>query len=107
MNTIQLKLMWVGISLIVLFMLFPPWLVKDGSSEWWYYGCDFVMTGPMKSNQQGTSTNGGPVIYKTYRSPFSCSRIDMSRLVVETVPIILLAGGLIISLKEKDKLKND
>ncbi len=82
MNCKQKICLWLGICLIVLIGLFPPW-VRGGTlltpNDAGYH---FIFTPPKVRSME-------------------CSRIDISRLFVQWVMVASITGGLVTTLKDK------
>ena len=76
MSKRQFIVMWVTIGVIVLMCLFPPW----------------TRSGP--SGRQRTQ-------YDSLLDPPRSGRLDGSMLLVQIVPVVLIGGGLMLSLKER------
>ena len=79
MNNKQLAVLWVGLGLIVLMCLFPPWVYLQ---ENYGYYCLFT-----------------PPAWISGLQP----RLDISRLVVQCVAVALLTGAGIYTLRTKGK----
>lgn len=84
MNKKQIIVLWIGIAVIVIMGIFPPWIVgqtilspKDG-------GYRFVLSHP------------------EVRS-LDCYSLNTSRLLVQWIMVVAITGGLLVTLKEKKK----
>jgi hypothetical protein len=87
MNKKQLAVMWVGIGIIVLMCLFPPWITNGGIVD---YVCLF---------SNGTISIIGPNYPQTYN--YMTAHIDSIRLIIQCAIVGLITGSLLYTLKNK------
>lgn len=85
MNKKQLVVMWVGIAIIVLMGLFPPWTTYGNSGDC-YLTHKFILFKPAERNIP--------------------ARIDTGHLFVQWIIVTAITGGLIVTFKDK-KTKDD
>ena len=91
MNGKQKICLWIGIAVIVLMSLFPPWLYTQAriTEVQTNAGYHFLLTPPQPQGEVGYGIH-----------------LDMSRLFVQWIVIIAIAAGLIVSFQEKEKGKS-
>lgn len=79
MNKTQLIVLWIGIGLIVLMGLFPPWVMSvQGAIDQQGYG--FILNPPEEY-----------------------CHVNTPRLYVQWIMVAVIAGGLFVTLKDKKK----
>jgi len=108
MNSKQLKVLWIAIILITLMAIFPPWLGAEANESEGFIGFHFIFSQPKYKVHHGASyriVDGKKEVVnpKAYNSHhyYINSRIDLSRFLIQVIPLILIAGGLIYTWKEK------
>lgn len=84
MNWIQKTLLWIGISVIVVMGLFPPWVVGKSVLSPNNAGYNFILNPP-----------------EAKRSEFS--GLNSSRLLVQWIMVAVITGGFIVTFKSKKK----
>ena len=84
MNEKQLIVMWVGIIIIVLMGLFPPWLTVFADASRISLGYGFILIPPLPN---------------AYRYQFAS--IDFTRLLTQWTIVAAITAGLIITFKDK------
>lgn len=91
MNRKQIICLWVGIAIIVLMGIFPPWITKgtmSGGSVQALPKYSFLLLPPYSDNKTGLSLH----------------QIDINKLVIQWFMVALITGGLIVTFKnEKPK----
>ena len=100
MNQKQKIAMWLGISCIVLMGLFPPWTIQFSTSEI-FQGYSFFTSSP-KLTTDGDKNTDSKVKAALARKGGGVF-IDYKRLVLQCGLVIIVAGGLIVTLN-KSKL---
>jgi len=83
MNKKQLKILWIGITIIVLMGLFPPWhtqIPQIGTQK--PFGYAFIFAPP----------EVGSRMYPTLNIP---------QLMVQWIIVLAITGGLIVTFKDK------
>ncbi|HUV40775.1 MAG TPA: hypothetical protein VMW23_03180 [Sedimentisphaerales bacterium] len=94
MNRKQKIVLWIGIGLFVVMGLFPPWATKLSNNRQVNSGYAFICTPPPIIELNTTGKIFGP--FK------SCgAHIDISRLCLQWAMVSVVAGGLIITFKDK------
>ena len=86
MNRKQKTFLWIGIAVIVLMGIFPPWISKVEI---------------LNSTNQRNAGYGCILNPPTTNSPTWYVRIDTSRLSVQWVVIAVITSGLILTFKGK------
>jgi len=88
MNKKQLKVLWIGIGIIAVMGLFPPWHMKSmmGVGSQKTFGFSFILLPPLKGDVHPT--------------------IDIPQLFVQWFIVSTITGGLIVTFKDK-KPKDD
>jgi hypothetical protein len=119
MHKKQIKVLWVGVILITLMAVFPPWvgtktgkssappgLVTDRSEK--FIGFHFIFSQPKYRQYHPasyTTKNGQRVSVnpKSYysRHEYQNSRIDLRRFLVQMIPVVLICGGFICTYRNK------
>lgn len=92
MNKKQTIVMWVGIAFVVLMGLFPPWMGREETPPPIYLGRFFISSPPNKN------------WLRHHRDSIDASQIggvDFTRLSTQWIMVSVVAGGLIITLKDK------
>jgi len=120
MNKKQIKVLWVGVILITLSAVFPPWIgTKTGESSAptglftsrseKFIGFHFIFSQPKYRQYHPasyTTKNGQRVSVnpKSYysRHEYQNSRIDLARFVVQIIPVVLICGGFICTYRDKN-----
>jgi hypothetical protein len=114
MNKKQMKVLWVGVILITLMAVFPPWignktnessaptgLVTNRSEK--FIGFHFIFSQPKyrqyhprsyQYNSNGQRVSANPKSYYS-RHEYQNSRIDLKRFLVQIIPVVLICGGFI------------
>ena len=87
MNKTQLLIMWVGIAIVVLMGIFPPWATIVQATHH-YLGHSFILLTPrLRPN--------ATIIF-----------IDLTRLLPQWIMVAVIVGGMIISFKDKKPKDN-
>jgi len=108
MNEKQIKVLWVGVILITLMAIFPPWLGRKRNESEKFIGFHFVFIQPKYRQLNHPSSyriiNGQRVNDKSYysRYEYQNSRIDLGRFVMQIIPVVLICGGLICTYRDKE-----
>jgi len=93
MNTSQKVALWVGIGVLVLMLVFPPWV------------------GIQSLSRTANITNVYPLGYAPLFSPPPAGagkQVDFGRLSIQCLAVVLVTGGMIYTLKDsKDKGEQD
>ena len=119
MNKKQIKVLWVGVILITLMAVFPPWignktdessapidLVTNRSEK--FIGFHFIFSQPKYrqyhpvsySSKNGQLISSNPKSYYS-RHEYQNSRIGLGRFVVQIIPVLLICGGFICTYRDK------
>jgi len=112
MNSKQLQVLWIAIILITLMAIFPPWLGTKRNESEKFIGFHFILSQPRYKVHHGVSyriVNGNnPKAYDSHHDYIN-SRIDLNRLLIQAIPFILIAGGLMYTWKDKNinKIKDE
>ncbi len=95
MNKKQLACLWIGIIVIVLMGLFPPWIIPS-SSEGIKYRID-----------RGYKILFSPVEIQIPKTEvaFSAATLDMHRLCIQWFMVAVITGGLVCTFKNRPKDK--
>ncbi len=121
MNKKQIKVLWVGVILITLMAVFPPWIgTKTGESSAptglftnrseKFIGFHFIFSQPKyrqyhpvsyKYNGNGQLLSANPKSYYS-RHEYQNSRIDLRRFLVQIIPVVLICGGFICTYRDKN-----
>lgn len=80
MNKRQIIVLWIGIIIIVLMGLFPPWMNVDPSGGYYIKGYNFILD-----------------------KPSTFCRIDVPQLLVQWAMVAIIAGGLLVTLRDSKK----
>ena len=109
MNNKQLKVLWTAIILITLMAIFPPWTGAKGTESEKFIGFHFIFSQPKFKRHHPVSyrmINGKREVInqKAYDSThnYTNSRIDLNRCLIQVIPLILVAGGLMYTWKDKN-----
>ena len=90
MSPKQKTILWIGIVLIVIMGLYPPWIItgswQGGQTE--NPGGYYFLTNPPTPDYKETTGIPG-------------AKVDFSRLVIQWIIVVVIAGGLIISVRSK------
>ncbi|MHC4075741.1 MAG: hypothetical protein ACYSRZ_04930 [Planctomycetota bacterium] len=92
MNKTQLLVMWVGIAIVVLMGIFPPWVVIDETNPF-YVGYSFMFLPPDAGTWLSKHRHFKPKEY--------VGVIDFTRLLTQWLMVAVIVGGLIITFKDK------
>lgn len=76
--------MWLGIVVIIGFLLFPPWHLQGTDGKIYYWGHALIFTGP----------HGTPLVS-------AVAHIDYSRLLLPIAAVIMIAIGLIVTFRDQ------
>jgi hypothetical protein len=116
MNSKQLKVLWIAIILITLMVIFPPWVGAKRNENEKFIGFHFIFSQPKYKVFHGESyrvVNGkreaiNPKAYNSHHDYIN-SRIDLNRFLIQVIPFILIAGGLMYTWKDKNikKIKDE
>ena len=109
MNNKQLKVLWIAIFLITLMALFPPWLGAKRNENEKFIGFHFIFSQPKYKVHHGVSyrmINGkkeviNPKAHNSHHNYIN-SRIDLNRCLIQVIPLILIASGLMFTWKDKN-----
>jgi len=101
MNSKQLKVLWTAIIIITIMAIFPPWIGAKKNENEKFIGFHFIFSQPRYKVHHGVSyrvINGkqeviNPKPYNSYHHYIN-SRIDLSRCLIQVIPVVLIAGGL-------------
>jgi len=123
MNKKQKIILWVGVILITLMAVFPPWignktdesstttgLVTNRSEK--FIGFHFIFSQPKYRQyhpvsykyRNGQRVSANPKSYYSQHEYQNC-RIDFGRFVMQIIPLVLICGGFICTYRDK-KNKN-
>ena len=91
MNDKQIKCLWVGIALIVVMGLFPPWVWERSSRN--------ILERPTRYEYRYT-TEAGPYSWIGY-PPETAKFVDLYRLGIQYFVVAVVTAGLIITLGDK------
>jgi hypothetical protein len=83
MNKKQKIVLWIGIAVIVVMGIFPPWVHRGGPGVEKSAGYSFILNGP-----------------ESYAFGWF-ARPDISRLFIQWVIVAVITAGLIITVKDK------
>jgi len=108
MNRKQLKVLWIAIIFITLMAISPPWIGAKRNQSEEFIGFHFIFSQPKYKVYHRVSyqvVNGkreaiNPKAYNSYHNYIN-SRIDLNRFLIQVIPVILIAGGLIYTWKSK------
>ena len=116
MNSKQLKVLWIAIILITLMAIFPPWVGTKRNESEKFIGFHFIFSQPRYKVHHAASyriVNGNresinPKAYDSHHDYIN-SRIDLNRFLLQVIPFILIAGGLMYTWKDKNikKIKDE
>jgi hypothetical protein len=118
MNEKQIRVLWVGVILITLMAVFPPWIgIKSNKStaptgltnrSEKFIGFHFIFSQPKYrqfhpvsykyKNDQLISSN--PKSYHS-RHEYQNSRIDLRRFVIQIIPVVLICCGFFCTYRDK------
>ncbi len=120
MNEKQKVILWLGIILITLMAVFPPWignkidessaltnLVTNRNEK--FIGFHFIFSQPKyrqyhpvsyQYNSNGQRISANPKSYYS-RHEYQNSRIDLRRFLIQIIPVVLICGGFICTYREK------
>ena len=91
MNKKQLIIMWVGIAIVVLMGIFPPWLAIEENTHI-YLGHSFILSPPNEN------------WLRHHRDSIDINQIgivDFTRLLIQWTMVSVIVGGLFITFKDK------
>jgi hypothetical protein len=98
----QLIALWAGVILVSLMVLFPPRVSEGKSTESIYpipRGYSFIFSNDYFGDINERAKRGE--LYDTSRVYLDNPGIDYGRLILQTIPVILIAGALIITFRDK------
>jgi len=84
MEKSQLIVLWVGIAIVVLMGIFPPWVAIAEASHF-YLGYSFILSPPEEMK----------------RGEMHIAVIELTRLLTQWIMVAVIVGGLIITFKDK------
>ena len=103
MNKRQINALWAGIIIIIIMAMFPPWTGRKSNRNAGFIGFHFVFSQPKYQEKlsgssyriiDGKRVPNTPVARYAKRE-YIDSRIDLSKFLMQLIPVILICGGLI------------
>ncbi len=111
MNKSQLKSMWIGIGIVIVMALFPPWIGSKNNGPVGFAGYSLIYKQPKYTIPASSRYTIGPDGKRTdhsrprTRRHYSQAQVDYRLLSLQIFLVLLITGGAIVQTGARPKPK--